>query len=327
MKTYGKIIGVGSYLPEKVITNDDISKIVDTSDEWIKSRTGICERRLADEKTSTSMLALNAAKAAISDAKIDPKKIDLIIVATCTPDMQFPSTACILQSKLGLNNIPCFDISAACSGFNYAITVANSFIISKQAKTILVVGADTLAKYLDWTDRGTCILFGDGAGAVVMEAANDGSGVLASVLGAEGSGGHLLTFRGGGSIGPMNRVLIDEKEYCIKMKGSEVFKFAVRVLEDGTRLVLKKAKLKIPDINLLIPHQANIRIIDHAIKKLGLSKENVYVNLQKYGNTSAASIPIAIFEAKQEGRIKSGDIVVIVGFGAGLTYGANLIKF
>lgn len=318
-----KIIGTGSYLPPKIVTNDDLSKLVDTNDAWIKERTGIAERRVSDEGTATSDLALIAAERALSAAGIAPEEIDLIIVCTCSPDLLFPSTACILQDKLKAKKAAAFDLSAACSGFNFGLTAAASFIESGQFKKILLVGADTLTKYLDWTDRSTCTLFGDGAGAVVLTATEKKDhGVLSSLIRAEGSLGHHLTMPGGGSRDP------EEKDgRFIKMNGKEVFKFAVRALETSVRDILAQAGKTAADIDLLIPHQANIRIIDHVSKKMGLPKEKVYVNLQKYGNTSAASIPIALDEALAEGRLKSGDLLVLSGFGAGLTYGANIIRW
>ncbi|MCX5726959.1 MAG: ketoacyl-ACP synthase III [Candidatus Saganbacteria bacterium] len=316
------IAGTGSYVPEKVVTNFDLSRILDTSDDWIKERTGIAERRVTDYGTATSDLALPAAASALKSAKIDAKELDLILVATCTPDMLFPSTGCILQDKLGATNAAAFDLSAACSGFNYALTTAASFIESSFYKKILVVGADTLTKYLDWSDRKTAVLFGDGAGAVVLIGREDGSGILGSHLYVEGAGGKFLTMPGGGSRDPEIK-----NGRFIKMDGKDVFRFAVKALQGSLLQALKAAKLDISEIDLLIPHQANIRIIDHAVKRLNLPKEKVYVNLQKYGNTSAASIPIALDEALKEGRIKKGDIVALSGFGAGLTSGANIIKW
>ncbi len=315
------IIGTGSYVPRKVLTNFDIEKMVDTTDEWIMERTGIRERRIADESEATSDLAFEAARRAIESAKIDPKELELIIVGTSSPDMLFPSTACIIQDRIGAVNAAAFDASAACTGFNYALAAAASFIESGVYNNVMVIGADTLAKYLDWTDRNTCILFGDGAGAVILKAADGESGILASYLGAEGSGGKYLIMPGGGSRDP------EAKKRFIQMDGKEVFKFAVKILPKCVKAVLEKAKLKTSDISLLIPHQANTRIIDFALRNLGLSKEKVYVNLDRYGNTSAASIPIALDEALKEGKIKKGDIVVLAGFGAGLTYGANVIKW
>jgi len=315
------IIGVGSYVPEKVLTNFDLSKMVETSDEWIRERTGIRERRISAKNEATSDLGVKAAKKALASAGINPEKIELIIVGTSSPDMLFPSTACIIQDQLGAVNSAAIDVSAACSGFNYALSVAASFIEAGAYNNVLVIGADTLTKYLDWTDRNTCILFGDGAGAVMLNASTDGSGVLANYLGAEGSGGKYLIMPGGGSRDP------EAKKRFIWMDGKEVFKFAVKVLPKCVKKVLEKASLTVEDVSLLIPHQANMRIVDFALKNLGLSKERVYVNLDKYGNTSAASIPIALDEASKEGKIKKGDIITLAGFGAGLTYGSNVIKW
>lgn len=317
-----KIIATGSFLPPKIVTNDDLSKIVDTSDEWIRTRTGIEERRVSSDQMATSDLAYEAAKKAIESSKTDPMSLDLIIVATCSPDTLFPSCSCIIQDRLGAKNAAAIDLSAACSGFNFALAAASSFIESKTYKKILVVGADTLTKYLDWTDRNTCVLFGDGAGAVIVEASDDGAGVIGSYLKARGEGGKFLVMPGGGSRDPENK-----NGRFIKMEGKEVFKFAVKALEESVEQVLVKAGLSLNDIDLLIPHQANIRIIDHVVKKFNLPKDKVYVNLQKYGNTSAASVPIALDEAVAQKRIKKGDVVVLSGFGAGLTYGANIIKW
>jgi len=317
-----KIIGTGSCVPPKIVTNDDLSKIIDTSDEWIRERTGISERRVSDEGTATSDLALIAAERALVSAKVSPEEVDLILACTCSPDMLFPSVACILQDKLKIKNAPCFDLSAACSGFNFGLATAASFVESGAYKKILLVGADTLAKYVDWSDRTVSILFGDGAGAVVIDATESETGILGSVLAAEGNLGKFLIMPGGGSRDPEER-----NGRFIRMDGKEVFRFAIRALEKSVAEVLKRCHLDVSDIDLLIPHQANIRIIDHVIKKMGLPKEKVYVNLQKYGNTSAASIPLALDEAVSDGRIKSGDLLVLAGFGAGLTYGANVIKW
>jgi 3-oxoacyl-[acyl-carrier-protein] synthase-3 len=323
MTMKAKIIGTGSCLPPKIVTNDDLSKMVDTNDAWIRERTGIAERRVSDEGTASSDLGFIAAERALAAAGVAADEIELIIVCTCSPDMLFPSTACIIQDKLKAKKAAAFDLSDACAGFNFGLTTAASYIESGMFKKILLVGADTLTKYLDWTDRGTCILFGDGAGAVVLTATEKkDDGVLASLIRAEGHLGHHLTMPGGGSRDP------EEKDgRFIKMNGKEVFKFAVRALETSVRDILALAGKTPADIDLLIPHQANLRIIEHVSKKMGLSKEKVYVNLQKYGNTSAASIPIALDEARTEGRFKSGDLLVLSGFGAGLTYGANIIKF
>jgi 3-oxoacyl-[acyl-carrier-protein] synthase-3 len=317
-----KIIGVGSCVPSRVITNDDLAKIIDTSDEWIRKRTGIAERRVTDDATATSDLAFIAAERALSTARTSPEEIELILVCTCSPDMLFPSTACILQDRLKAGNAAAFDLSAACSGFNFGLATASSFIESGMYRKILLVGADTLAKYVDWTDRAVSILFGDGAGAVVLEASQGEAGVLGSFIAAEGHLGKFLIMPGGGSRDPEER-----NGRFIRMDGKEVFKFAVRALETSVKEVIKKCGFSISDIDLLIPHQANIRIIEHVIKKMGLPMEKVYVNLQKYGNTSAASVPLALDEAVAEGRLNPGDLLVLSGFGAGLTYGANVIRW
>ncbi len=319
-----KIIGTGSAPAEKLITNADMMKIVETSDEWIATRTGIKERRVTTEKTASSDLAMEAALKALSDAKIQPEELDLIIVGTSTPDTLFPSVGCIVQGKLGASNAAAFDVSAACSGFNFALTTAATFIAAGSSKKALVIGTDTLSKYLDWTDRGTCVLFGDGAGAVVLAEADKGCGILSNYLSADGKGACFLTMPGGGSRNPKPK---SEKERCISMDGKEVFKFAVKALETSLQKALEKAGLSISDLDLLIPHQANTRIIDHVTKKLGIPMEKVFVNLHKYGNTSAASIPIALDEAVKAGRVKKNDIIALVGFGAGLTTGANIVRW
>ncbi|MCX5750798.1 MAG: ketoacyl-ACP synthase III [Candidatus Saganbacteria bacterium] len=316
------IIGTGSFFPPKVVTNNDLTKVVETSDEWIRSRSGIEERHVTDYATATSDLATEAGKKALAASGVDPLSVELIVVGTTSPDTLFPSVGAILQDRLGLKKAVAFDVSAACSGFNYALTIASAFIENGTYNNVLVVGADTLTKYVDWTDRSTCVLFGDAAGAVVLTAKEDGSGVLSNYLYTDGAGGKDLVMPGGGSRDPEMR-----NGRFIKMNGKEVFKFAVRALEASVVEVVKKAGLELSQISCLIPHQANIRIIDHVIKKLGFPAEKVFVNLQKYGNTSAASIPLALDEAVKAGKIKKGDIVVLAGFGAGLTAGANVIKW
>lgn len=315
------ILGVGSYAPEKILTNYDLEKMVDTSDEWIVSRTGIKERRIAAEEQAASDLAVIAAQKALKNANISAKEIGVIIVATCTPDMYFPATACIVQDKLGCVNAGAFDLSAGCTGFIYALVTAQQFVVSGAVKYALVIGSEVLSRVVDWQDRSTCVLFGDGAGAVVLGPVAEGQGILAGHLGAEGAGSHLLMLPGSGS-----RKCCNVKPY-ITMQGREVFKFAVRIMEEGTRKILSKAGLSISDIDVYIPHQANTRIIDHAVKKLNLPYEKVIANVDKYGNTSAASIPLALDEALQQGRIKSGDNVVMIGFGAGLTWAAAAVRW
>ncbi len=319
-----KIVGTGSCLPEKILTNLDLEKIVETSDEWIKTRTGISERRITDDAVATSDLAIKAAKSAIDMSGIKSSDLDLIIVGTTSPDTLFPSTACIIQNLLDAKKAVAFDVSAACSGFNFALSIAHNFISSNVYGNALVIGADTLTKYLNWSDRNTCVLFGDGAGAVVLTQCEKNSGILANYLHAEGSGGKYLIMPGGGSRNPNPK---SEEERCIKMDGKEVFKFAVRAMEEGIIKVAEMADIDLSDIDLVIPHQANVRIIDHVAKKIGISKEKFFTNLQKYGNTSAASVPIALDEAYRSGIVKNDDIIALVGFGAGLTSGANLVKW
>lgn len=321
------IVGIGISLPQKVLTNFDLEKIVDTSDEWIRTRTGIFERRIADENTSSSCLGAEAAKKALEHANISPEEIDLIIVATATPDMFFPSTACIIQSKIGAKNAAAFDISAACSGFVYGITVANKFIATGQYKNALVIGTETLSQITDWKDRNTCILFGDGAGAVILKEVEEGYGILATRLGADGSLGEYLTAPACFASKEEVEKRAEGKIHTIWMNGREVFKFAVRIFEETTKQVLGDCNLGIKDVDLFIPHQANIRIINSAAEKLGIPSEKFFSNIHKYGNISAASIPVALYEAYSEGKIKKGDVILLVAFGGGLTWGSVVIKW
>lgn len=306
------IIGVGKYSPEKVVTNHDLEKIMDTNDEWIRTRTGIEERRIAPDEMGTSDLAYEAAKQAIDDANIKPEDIGLILVATVTPDQPFPTVACILQERLGCGNAAAMDISAACSGFIYGMATAKQFIESNTYKHVLVVGAEKLSKIIDWEDRNTAVLFGDGAGAVVMGTVSDGRGVLAFELGADGTGGkHLYQ---------------DQKDH-IQMNGREVFKFAVRQMGESAVNVIEKAGLSKEEVDFLIPHQANIRIIEAARERLELPEEKVAKTIHKYGNTSSASIPMTLCDELESGKIKDDDIIVMVGFGGGLTWGAITLKW
>lgn len=320
------ITGLGKYLPDRILTNKELEEIVDTSDKWITSRTGIKERRIAAEDVSTSDLALEAAHEALADAGISGKDLDLIIVATVTPDMIFPATACILQDKLGAKKAATFDLEAGCSGFVYGLGVASSFIENGMYDNILVVGAETLSKITDWEDRGTCVLFGDGAGAAVIQATENG-GMLAFDMGAKGSGGSSLYIPGGGSLNPATEKSVKDKLHTIKMEGNQVFKFAVKRMGLSSLDVLKKAGLESEDIDLLVPHQANTRIIYSAAKRLDLEEEKVYVNLPKYGNTSSASVPIALVEALDDGLIDKGDIILLVAFGAGLTWASTVMEW
>ncbi|PKM82600.1 MAG: 3-oxoacyl-ACP synthase [Firmicutes bacterium HGW-Firmicutes-14] len=321
------IVGTGVCLPEKILTNRDLEKMVDTSDEWIITRTGIRERRITEKSRSTSDLAAEAGAMALKNANIMPEEVDLIIVATITPDMFFPSTSCLVQDKLGASRASAFDISAGCSGFIYAMTAGTQFISTGMYNTVLVIGAEVLSRIINWEDRSTCVLFGDGAGAAVLRRVEDGFGILSVELGADGSNSEVLKIEAGAIRMPITENNCHNPERYLYMAGSEVFKFAVRIIGDSTLEALDKAGLKRKDINCFIPHQANIRIIQAAARRLNVSMDKVFVNVQKYGNTSAASIPVALHEAIEEGRIKKGDNVVLVGFGAGLTWGASVVKW
>ncbi|MEC9488985.1 MAG: beta-ketoacyl-ACP synthase III [Halanaerobium sp.] len=320
------ITGLGSAIPEKVLTNKDLEKIVETSDEWIFERTGIRERRIVDEDTHTSDLAYQAAQKALEDAGIGAEELDLIIVATVSPDMAFPATACILQDKLGAKDTGAFDLQAGCSGFVYGITMASQFIAAGTYDHILVVGAETLSRITNWEDRGTCILFGDGAGAAVLSPVEEG-GIITTHLGADGSGGKYLDLPAGGAKLPASEETVRERLHYIRMDGNQVYKFAVRVMGKAAKIVAEDAGLTPADIDLFIPHQANQRIITAAARRLGVEMDKVFVNLHKYGNTSGASIPIALDEAYREGLLHKGDNVVMVGFGAGLTWASACLQW
>ena len=325
--TRTKIVSTGSYLPEKVLTNFDLEKMVETSDQWITERTGIKERRIANGNQAASDLAYDASKVALGRADLNAEDIDLIITATVTGDMPFPSTACILQDKLGAKKAAAFDINAACSGFLYGLYVADSFIRSGMHKKILVVGTEVLSKITDWEDRTTCILFGDGAGAVIVEPTIEDRGILSMSINSDGSMWDLLHLPAGGSKIPASRESVDNKLHFIKMRGNETFKFAVRALEDLVIRILEENKLDPSQLSLLIPHQANLRIIQATADRLGLPMEKVLINIDKYGNTSAASIPIALDEALTTGRVKEGDYILLEAFGGGLTWASALIKW
>lgn len=324
---YAHIVGWGMYAPRRVLTNAELSQTVETGDEWIRSRTGIIERRIASPKETTLSLGLNAAREALEVARLNPSDLDLIIVATSSPEYQFPATACLLQDALGATRAGAFDLSVACSGFLYALGSAASMIVSGAYENALVVGAETLSRIVDWEDRNTCILFGDGAGAFVLRASSMRGGVLSYQLGSDGSGGHQLLVPAGGSRQPASHGTVDEKLHYIHMNGREVFRFATRVMGKAAEEVIEAAGLAIDDVDLFIPHQANMRIIRSAAKHLNLPMERVFVNLERYGNTSTASIPIAFCEALAEGRIKPGDNVVMVAFGAGLSWAAALMQW
>jgi 3-oxoacyl-[acyl-carrier-protein] synthase-3 len=322
-----KIVATGSYLPEKRLTNFDIEKLVDTSAEWIIERTGIHERRIAPKDAASSDLALEASRTALKRAGIKAKDLDMIICATVTGDMPFPSTACILQSRLDASNAAAFDVSAACSGFIYGLFIADSFIRSGAKKKILIVGVDMLSRLTDWEDRSTCIIFGDGAGAVIMEPSKDDSGMLSVDIGSDGNMWDFLYIPGGGSRIPLSHECLDKKLHRIKMRGNETFKIAVKTLENVVIETLRKNNLKPSQLSLLIPHQANLRIIQATAKKLDLPMDKVMVNIDRYGNTSSASVPIALDEALTAGRIRTGDYILLEAFGAGLTWGSALFKW
>jgi 3-oxoacyl-[acyl-carrier-protein] synthase-3 len=321
------ILGTGSAVPAQVLTNAQLATMVATDPEWIATRTGIRERRIADDQTASSDLAIAAARHAMSAAGITAEEIGMVICATVTPDMPFPATACLVQHHIGASHTAAFDVSAGCSGFVYGLACAVAMLQTGLSRYALVIGVDTLSKITDFTDRSTCVLFGDGAGAVVLGPTTEGRGFLSFELGADGSGGHLLRQAAGGSRLPASHATIETRQHSIAMSGQEVFKFAVRILGTSTEVALAKAELTIDDIDLLIPHQANIRIIETAIGRLELPPEKVYVNLDRYGNTSSASIPIALDEVVRLGRLRERDLLVMVAFGAGLTWGATVMRW
>lgn len=306
------MLGIGHYAPENVMTNEDLEKIVDTSDEWIQSRTGIEERRIARDDMDSSDMAYEAARVAMENASVDAEELDFILVATVTPDTPFPSVACILQEKLGAKNAAAMDVSAACAGFMYGLVTAQQFIETNAYKKILVVGTEKLSKIIDWTDRSTCVLLGDGAGAAVVGEVSSGKGILSFELGADGSGGKYL--------------YQDKKDY-MRMNGREVYKFAVKQMPDSSAAVVEKLGLRKDDVDYLVPHQANIRIMNAAREKMGISEDKMATTIQKYGNNSSASIPIALSESIQDGKIQDNDLIVLVGFGGGLTWGAVAMRW
>lgn len=320
------IVGLGAYLPEKVLTNFDLEKIVETTDEWIRTRTGICERHIAAPGQSSSDLALPAAQEALKNAGLTPQELNLIIVATTSPDMLFPSTACYLQKKLGAS-CGAFDMAAACSGFPYALSVAEGFVKSGIYQNVLVVGAEAISKFINWKDRATCVLFGDGAGAAVVSRSKDGHGILASYLGADGGQSEILQIPAGGSMIPPSMESVTQGLHYLRMAGPELFKIAVKTMEQAVREVLSREKLDVKDIHCLIPHQANNRILQAVAERLKIAPERVFINVDRYGNMSSASTPIALYEAVKTGAVKKGDYVVLVAFGGGLTWAASLIKW
>ncbi len=325
---YAHVAGWGKYVPTKVVTNEDLSKSVETSDEWIVSRTGIRERHIAaSPKETTATMSFEAAKQALEVAGLAPNDLGLIIVATVTPEYSFPATACVVQDMLGAENAGAFDLSAGCSGFMYALAMGAQAIASGAQSHVLVIGAETLSRIVNWHDRETCVLFGDGAGAVVLQGSDEPGGVLSTLVRADGSGGELLILPAGGSHQPPTLDTVATGQHYVRMNGREVFRFAARVMDEAARKVVADAGLTLEDVDLFIPHQANLRIIQAAVRALKMPMDKFFVNLDRYGNTSAASIPIALCEAVDAGRIKPGDHLVMVGFGAGLTWAASVIQW
>jgi 3-oxoacyl-[acyl-carrier-protein] synthase-3 len=328
-RRYAQIIGWGMHVPERVVTNKDLEEIVETSDEWIRSRTGIGERRVvSDPKETTATLAVKAARGALRVADVPANLVDMIICSTSSPEYLFPSTASLVQDALGAHRAGAFDLSAACSGFVYGLAMARGQILAGDADYVLVIGAETLSRIVDWTDRGTCILFGDGAGAVLLAASEEPGGILACELGSDGSGGDLLILPGGGSAVPATLESVTSGQHYVKMDGKAVFRFATRVMAEATRQATAKAGLGLDEIDLVIPHQANTRIIQSSVmRQLKIPEEKVFINLERYGNTSTASIPIALCEAIEAKRVNPGQNIVFVGFGAGLTWAATAVKW
>ena len=320
------ITGLGCYVPERVLTNDEIAGIVDTSDEWISSRTGIRERRIAAEHEAMSDLSLPAARRALEQARVRGADLDVIIVATVTPDMAFPATAALLADELGSADAAAYDLSAGCTGFMYALAQAYGMLAGGLAQRALVVGGDVLSKLMDWTDRSTAVLFGDGAGAVVLERVGEG-GFLGFELGADGSGGPQHYLPAGGSRMPTTAETVTERKHFVQMNGREVFRFATRVLVSSADAVLATCGRTIDDVDVYVPHQANVRIIEHARKKLGIPEEKVVIDVDRYGNTSSGSIPLALADAREDGRLQAGKLVLMTGMGAGLTWGSGLIEW
>ncbi len=324
---YAKITGWGKYAPAKVLTNFDLEKMVETSNEWILERTGIRERRIAAPEETVATMSVEASRQALNRAGLSPKDLDLIILATSSPDYHLPAAASLVQDMLGASYVPAFDLRAGCTGFLYALAVATQFIATGTYRNILVIGAEIISKFIDWNDRNTCVLFGDAAGAVVLQPSDYPTGVLSFLLGSDGSQADALIAYGGGSKYPFSQEVLDRRMHYIRMDGPRVFKFAVKTMVQSVREIMASSGLLPDEVSLIIPHQANIRIIQAAAKELGIPMEKFYVNLDRYGNTSAASIPVALCEAIEEGRIKDGDNIILVSFGAGLTWGACTVKW
>jgi 3-oxoacyl-[acyl-carrier-protein] synthase-3 len=328
MALHARITGWGKALPDRVLTNFELEKMVDTTDEWIRTRTGISQRRIAGPKDSTLTLAVRAAREAIERADLAPARIDLVVVCTFSPEFGgMPSTASLVQDAIGASRAGAFDLNAACSGFVYGLAVARAMIVAGIHENILIVGAETMSRLLDWSDRATCVLFGDGAGAVLLQASEEPTGLLSCVLGSDGSGGELLCIPGGGSRQPASLQTVQTAQHFIRMNGKEVYKFAVTTVPRSTKEALARAGIGLEDVDLFIPHQANIRIIKSAADSLGIPMERVFTNVDRYGNTSAASIPIALCEAVEAGRVHDGDRLVLAGFGGGLSWGAAVVEW
>jgi 3-oxoacyl-[acyl-carrier-protein] synthase-3 len=325
--TRAKIIGTGAYAPQRILTNADLEKMVETNDAWIQQRSGIRERRIADDKEATSDLAVNAARQALERARVTPDDIDFIVVGTTTPDMYFPTVANIVQNRLGFRRVGSVDLLAACAGSVYSLSVGSKYIETGKYRRVLCIGADTLSRITDFTDRGTCVLLADAAGAAVLEASEDGSGIIDTDLYSDGQYWDLLYMPGGGSRNPATRETVDARMHYAKMKGAEVFKVAVRMFVDCADTMLKRHGLKTDDIDLFIPHQANLRIIEAAAKRVGLPMDKVFVNVDRYGNTGAASVYVALEEAVAAGRVKRGDTILMAAFGGGFAWGAALVKW
>ncbi|MGB9887552.1 MAG: beta-ketoacyl-ACP synthase III [Moorellales bacterium] len=321
------ILGTGSYLPEEIISNQDLERIVETSDTWIRERTGIRERRRAAEQEATSDLCLQAARKALDGAGIEGSELDLIMVATVTPDMAFPATGCLVQDRLGAYKAWAFDLEAGCSGFLYGLALGSQLIATGYCRYVLLIGAETFSRIVNWSDRNTCVLFGDGAGAVVMGPVPEGKGILASRMGADGSGGELLFQPAGGSRLPASEETVRKRLHTIHMRGQEVFRMAVRCMEEVSLAVLDQCRLRPQDVDVFVPHQANWRIIEATRRRLGLPPDKVVINVDRYGNMSSASIPVALDEAARQGRIKDGDLVLMATFGAGFTWGAAVMRW
>ncbi len=320
------IAGTGSYIPERILTNAELEKMVETSDEWIVTRTGMRERRIAGDDEPTSVMAIGAAKQALESAGVSGEDVDLIIVGTITPDMPFPSTACMVHDAIGAGKSLCFDLEAACSGFLYAMEVGRGMLAGGLYNTALVIGADKMSSITDWEDRGTCVLFGDGAGAAVLKRSGTARGILATTTGADGSLGELLMIPGGGCRMPASQETIEQRQHFVKMAGNNVFKHAVRCMTEAGRDALEQAGLSVEDVDWVVPHQANMRIIKAIADRTGISMDKVVINLDRYGNTTAATVPLALDEASRDGRIKPGDIVLMIVFGGGFTWGATVLE-